>query len=383
MKILYNATTNAKGGSAQRATSFVTEAIRDPRGHQWCLAISPAQADAVTGCPPEIDVHVFEEKPSQDRHSRKLLRSLEARFRPDCVYSQLGPAYVRFQSPHLMGVADAWVTHPSLRAFRTLSFPIEWIQMVAAGIYKTCWLTQANAYVVETEYARQSFHRLHLKSLSTISVVPNTCGRQYTEKGEWEGGSFTSRQGTLRILTFAAPYPHKRLEIIPQVAAEIVRQKPDLDFRCVITLPQDCRELASILATAEKLGVLQRIENWGVIPTLQGPEIYRQCDACFLPTVLETFSASYPESMAMGVPMVTTDLGFAHDVCKTSALYFEPDNARDAAEKLLQALLDQATRRRLIESGRAVLAQLPSAERQYQIQVDLIEAFVRDRLRRP
>jgi hypothetical protein len=43
--------------------------------------------------------------------------------------------------------------------------------------------------------------------------------------------------------------------LIPDVALEIERLRPALDFRFTVTLPADWHEVKAILARAEKLGV--------------------------------------------------------------------------------------------------------------------------------
>ena len=64
------------------------------------------------------------------------------------------------------------------------------------------------------------------------------------------------------------------------------------------------------------------------------PKLYNQADAMFLPTLLETFSASYPEAMKMERPILTSDLDFAKDICGDAALYFNPLDSYDIANKI-------------------------------------------------
>ena len=67
--------------------------------------------------------------------------------------------------------------------------------------------------------------------------------------------------------------------------------------------------------------------------------MYRRCQLCFLPTLLEVFSASTVEAMYYGLPVVATDFDFNKDVLGDSCLYYEPKNANEAAlqlEKLIK-----------------------------------------------
>ena len=146
-----------------------------------------------------------------------------------------------------------------------------------------------------------------------------------------------------------------------------------MPFQFVLTLPADSRLVRTIQHRARSLGVHDRIENQGPVPVAQGPELYRRSHVCFLPTVLESFSAAYPEAMAMGLPIITTDLAFARDLCGDAALYFQPNNARSAAAQLLRVTQDGSLRRRLVQEGMKVLGTLPSSAQQYQRYRELLD----------
>jgi glycosyltransferase involved in cell wall biosynthesis len=125
--------------------------------------------------------------------------------------------------------------------------------------------------------------------------------------------------------------------------------------------------------SAKALGVGSRINNLGVVPVVAGPSLYESCDICFMPTVLECFSATYPEAMAMGLPIVTTDLGFLRDVCQDAALYFPPNNSRIAAERILELLGSESLWNRLIMAGKRVLRGLPTASERFRMYVQLLK----------
>ena len=139
-------------------------------------------------------------------------------------------------------------------------------------------------------------------------MVANTCGQHYLDRQGIR--PFPAAGSRIRILCFAAPHKHKRVDIVPQVAKELIARRPDLDFEFVTTINEGDSVLKAIEKSAQALGVESRINNLGPVPVAKGPELYESCHICFLPTVLECFRATYPEAMAMGLPIVTTDLGF-------------------------------------------------------------------------
>ncbi len=56
-----------------------------------------------------------------------------------------------------------------------------------------------------------------------------------------------------------------------------------------------------------------------------------------MPTLLECFSASYLEAMYMKKIIFTSDLPFAHTVCKDAAFYFAPHDVENIRVHLLMA----------------------------------------------
>ena len=82
----------------------------------------------------------------------------------------------------------------------------------------------------------------------------------------------------------------------------------------------------------------------------------------FLPTLLECFSASYAEAMVMEKPIITSDMGFAHCVCKDAAIYFNPVDAQDIANKLTKLIDDKNLQISLVQKGKAQLSQFGSSD---------------------
>jgi glycosyltransferase involved in cell wall biosynthesis len=87
-------------------------------------------------------------------------------------------------------------------------------------------------------------------------------------------------------------------------------------------------------------------------------DYYTACHALCLPTLLESFTATYVEAMHFRRPILTSDLDFAHAVCGDAALYFDPwspESIRSAIERLR---VDSALADDLVARGSARLARL-------------------------
>jgi glycosyltransferase involved in cell wall biosynthesis len=367
----------------QASVAFILEALAAGDGVEWCFALSRQVHEQLVTLAADfraVRTEFFAKSPAKSRESRRRLRRVEADFAPDAVFTFFGPAYVTFAAPHLCGVADGWATHAGRLAFGRLPIArkIEYALRIA---HKAYWYRQADAWVVEAEAARRGLtRRLRIRS-DRIAVVPNSCGSNYPRTGETS--RFPSPGERVRILCLSAYYPHKNLEIIPRVAAEMALQRPGLEFEFVITLPEESAGLATIRTTATRLGVGRHIFNAGPVPVHAGPDLYRSCHLCFLPSLLETFSANYPEAMAMARPMVTTCLDFARDICMDAARYFDPLRPEAAATVILRLLDDRNAWEGLVERGKRVLAGLPTPREKYERYRELIMALVRQRRELP
>ena len=115
----------------------------------------------------------------------------------------------------------------------------------------------------------------------------------------------------IKILYISAYYVHKNFECLPYVAEKIKEERPDLKFRFVITLPEEMPETKSIFRVAKSLGVEDNIETRGAVAVADAVKLYEECSMAFIPALLETFSATYPEAMAAGLPIVASDYDFS------------------------------------------------------------------------
>lgn len=373
MKLLANASTLNKGGALQVAVSFIRHALDEPCGIEWHFAVSLKLLEELShaGLAENMRcITLVDPSPAKSREARRTLRELEKLVSPEIVMTIFGPSYVRFRAPHICGVANPWVTHSTLLAFRTLGLPFGPLSGLVRILYKAYWYRKADFWITEAEAAKIGLvRRLHLPS-DRIAIIQNTCGQQYFDQ---EGvAPFPAPDQKVRILCLSAYYPHKNLEIIPSVARVLQQVDPTLDFEFILTLPTRSEGWFKIASGAKKMGVSHRVCNHGPVPVADGPRLYQNSHIAFLPSVLETFSANYPEAMATGRPIVTTDLDFARDICKQAALYYQPMNAGSAAEAVLKLCRNQVLWDSLVQEGKRVLQGLPTPNTKYRQYVQCI-----------
>lgn len=274
--------------------------------------------------------------------ARKYFSRLERRVCPDVVLTTSGPAYGRFSKPHIAGYNLGHYIYSDSPFFSILA-PGEKIKWKIKGALINYFFNrEADVLVVQTEDIRW---RLQKKwPDKSIHVVSNTYSTIYNQPVVPKPKLPRKDVPEFRLLTLSAWYNHKNLQVIPRI---IQLMSPELlqRIRFVLTLPE--REYAALIPVPHREYVL----NVGPIPPDEGPSLYAECDAMFLPTLLECFSASYAEAMAMRKPILTSDLGFAHTVCGDAALYFDPMNPHSILQVITSLLDNAALQRDLIDKG--------------------------------
>ena len=138
--------------------------------------------------------------------------------------------------------------------------------------------------------------------------------------------------------------PHKNLRSCVGVAENLIRKHPEFRFRFVLTVDQDAFGYIPDI-------IKEHFYFTSSVHISKVPSLYKQCDIVFQPSLLECFSASYPEAMRMCKPLVVPDLPFATGLCGNAAFYFEPKSTDDASEKIYQLALDSQLINKLVTEG--------------------------------
>jgi glycosyltransferase involved in cell wall biosynthesis len=388
MKILVNASITRVGGGVQKSVEFIRASASQRSSHQFFYVLSEAVArnlDRVVEIDPShtMVTPASPSRPMLGRETRRVIREIERRFEPDVIYTVFGPAYIRFRSPHLMGFAVPWVTHPNRHAWQTLRNPIGRARFWAWCRYISFWTRFADRWVLETSVAADGLARVLARSRDRFHVVPNVPGGVYdSASAEADGplpGTEKADAKDVNVLVFSHWYPHKNLEIVPSVAADLRTRDGSRRYRFFLTFDTSLKAWADIRRRARDLRVEDRVVNLGPILVGDGPRLYRSSDVVFLPTVLETFTATYPEAMACRKPIVTTDLPFARDICGEAALYASPNDPAGAAERIVRLAGDDRLREELVRKGLERLAQSKTRQQVYEMVLDLLEQTARTR----
>ena len=80
--------------------------------------------------------------------------------------------------------------------------------------------------------------------------------------------------------------------------------------------------------------------------------------------------------MATSTPIVTCDLDFAREICGKAAVYFDPSDSVDAAEKILSTANHNRLCETLVQTGHQQLKKFPEASEQMAMYLKLIQQTI-------
>jgi glycosyltransferase involved in cell wall biosynthesis len=161
-----------------------------------------------------------------------------------------------------------------------------------------------------------------------------------------------------RIVAAARLHPDKGLDVLVDALALVRREVPDATVR-VLGAPQLGNEdLAPALeAQAARVGVADALELVGFVEDPATELVAARCAVQPARERTEILPLAVLEAMALGVPVVATDVGGVADVVHdgTTGLLVAPEDPRALARALVRVLRDDALAERLRAAAAALL----------------------------
>jgi glycosyltransferase involved in cell wall biosynthesis len=351
---------NLHGGGGRSVGSNLLRALPEAAERDEFLLVAPVGEDYTSPASTDrIRTYRVDVRGTVGRlrfETQGLPRLIRA-FRPDWVLS-LGNVPVRrgpyrravlVHDPHLFAPRRHMCSAPNAACLKKALLR-SWLSVSAAGIDVAFCQTRTAARALSLTFPR----------LPTPTIVPNVVSAKLAAgDGPAEPTAEPSGDGSFVLLTVSRYYPHKNLEIVLEAFERFPELMDGVEWWITVS-PDHGRRARALLGKITKSPIGSRIRNLGPVPQARLGGLYAAADAVILPTRMESFSANYPEAMYFGVPILTSGLDFAHEICGDAALYFDPSDARSVARAVARARDDAALRDSLVGKGREILGTFPS-----------------------
>ena len=279
----------------------------------------------------------------------------------DAVLTVFGPSRWRPRVPHLCGFARAQLVkdvnpnfNPNLR------------ERITYAVWRWGFRRSSDTFYTENAYISEMLPQI-IKG-ARVYTVTNYYNQVFDQPEQWTRKvNLNDNDNVVTMLTVSSTAVHKNLGIMVPVSEYLERVHPDFRFRFVLTcdkapfpLPEHLRKHFVFI---------------GKVDVAECPNLYEQADIMFMPTLMECFTATYPEAMRMEVSIVTTDLEFARGLCGDAACYYSAVDAEAAAEAIYKVATDEAYRTQLTANGKEQLKRFDNYEQRAEKMVGILEAL--------
>lgn len=368
MRIIINTTTLIVGGGIQVALSIINE-LNKSQDNEFHIFLSSKILDQLNTeeFPNNFFFYIFTTSPaglSTRKDIVKKLVELELKIKPDVVFSVFGPSYWRPVAPHICGFALPWLVYPDSPIHEIISLKEKFKNWL---IKKYKWFhfkNEVDYLWCETEDVKVRINKTFGFPLEKITVISNTYSSVYTDFLLENSCPQKRENGVFRMITISAFYRHKNIDIIKAVIPFLIDK---IEFEFILTIPfSDYERLFNKFEQ-------KYVKTIGPISAERCPLEYSKSDAMFLPTLLECFSANYAESMVMSIPIITSDLSFAKSICGNAAVYFDPLDPRDIADKIINLANNNELSQELIRNGKERLLFFSDSKHRVKQIIDLCE----------
>jgi glycosyltransferase involved in cell wall biosynthesis len=345
MSILINASNLHVGGGVQVAASFIYELTVLPSLPN-CLAVwmssEVEQNLRSMGCdysrlPACSVIDTFGMK---SLLSPPLARKLRAY---DTVFTIFGPLYSwRQPKISIVGFAQPWIIYPDNEIYRQLG----WRQRLSTHLkfwIQSIFYRRANLLVAELDHVKRGLVRSGVGREDNIMVVHNCLSSLFRQRERWQPVEIPTTTAGFKMGFLGRNYPHKNTAMLPLIH-DVMKREHGLDVKFFVTFTED--EWAACGSEFRSAVV-----NVGPLSVAQCPAFYQAMDGIIFPSLLECFSATPLEAMAMERPLFASDRPFNRDVCGLHAQYFDPLDPAMAASVIANYI-----RRREIGGGELLAA---------------------------
>jgi glycosyltransferase involved in cell wall biosynthesis len=338
-RVLINASNLHVGGGVQVATSFIADIARLGADFPIVVWASSKVAANLKGL--NVDIHGFEDfQVANSFGVRFLFSRLNKRLSGfDVVFTVFGPLYSFNRSAtKITGFAQGWVIYPA-NEVRSRQGRVARLMTAVRGRIQGRFFALSDVYVVESGHVKRRLRELGLANRQPVEVIPNCVSPVFFAPHLWAPLDVPYAGLAIKIGFLGRNYLHKNLSILPAIR-KILWESHGVNVEFFVTFRDDEWRLCSETFRST-------IRNVGELSLAQCPSFYNAMDAIIFPSLLECFSATPLEAMAMRKQLFVSDRPFNRDVCGDFAHYIDPLNPVVAAGIIAEILARPADKETL------------------------------------
>jgi glycosyltransferase involved in cell wall biosynthesis len=377
-KILFNCTINTVGGGVKNSAIFIKYALTHDE-LDWVFAVSKPVMEILEKWNISLSsIYLFSSSPARNTSARKKLFNLAEDHNVDLVFTLAGPTYVSFRRLHILGISNPYVTHVDFQGLSVGNNFFQFIKAFLLLVYQAYYSRKADFWLFQTNESRNGFIKRYLIDKKKTNIIPNAIGNEFLDYYASQKPIICDLKKTINIFCPASGYPHKCLHMIPEIAKELSSiSHGKYKFKFILTIQNDSRVWSKINVESKKLKIEHNITNIGPYNYANVLSIIDNASMIFVPSILETFSASYLEAFASKRPLITSKKCFAKDICKDAAIYVDPLNAYHSAVAIDQLIMNTELQKTLIGRGGKIINEYGNQEDRVNSIIKYLKGFIK------
>ena len=360
--ILFNCSTNVVGGGAKNAAFFVRSTLKLNK-YNFFYALSPqvlkllSQWNTVPN-----NYFLFKQSPAKSLKQRRRLLKISIDESIDIVYTMAGPSYVKFSCMHIMGLSNPYITHCTLQSIlRGRSF-FSITKLMLLVLYQMYYSMGANIYIFQTHHSLLKYNRRFFFRKFKSYLVSNAFDKEFMIS---KNSAKISKENTsIKVFCPSEDYTHKALDSIVYLSNFLSERYSMCDFIFYLTISKDSENFYNATKQIHHK-FFKNIIFFGNISYSEIKDFYFLSNFIYVPSYLETFSATYLEAFSTSKPLIVNNSSFAIDVCKDAALYVNPYDYSSTSSTFIQLAQSHSLQSRLIENGKSILNLYPNHEERF------------------
>lgn len=202
----------------------------------------------------------------------------------------------------------------------------------------------AKKVIAISQHTKKDLMKLLKVPAKKIEVIYNGLSESFDRAG-------ATRQRRIPFLLYTGVWSvHKNLPRLIE-AFHLLKKEKKLPLKLVITGKYEPK-YSKIKEAVKKLKLEKEVIFTGLVPEKELIKLYQTAEIFVFPSLYEGFGLPPLEAMKCGTPVVASNASSIPEICgKSNAVFFDPYDVKDIADKIYKVYKNKALQKRLIARG--------------------------------
>jgi len=281
-----------------------------------------------------------------------LLPKIIKKIKPDLVHFPHFNVPLFYQGKYIVTIHDL-IKHQSKGKETTTRLPfLYWPKYVLYRLIIFLAIKRARRIITPSQYWQKELIKRYQVKPEKITVTYEGADEFLKQKTKKDNQTVLKEYNITKpfVIYTGNLYPHKNvLRLVKAIALFNQTKKEKLTL--VIACSRDLF-LERFEKEMEKIKGEIQVILAGFVPTEELISLYQESEAFVTPSLLEGFGLPGLEAMASGTPVIASNASCLPEIYSDAALYFDPLNIKDMAEKIKAVINHPRKRQELIKKGK-------------------------------